>query len=235
MTPPPTTRRSQSPSRPWPRRTLMRSSPGCASARRWRGCRPWTAGSSCAATSRCTSWATPRRSPSTTRASRPGRWSAPACSRSTATSTSATARRSRGRFACSPSGSASPTWSPTRSTRLVDAVEPDGAAELRRAFAGPLAAAIVTHSLGLPEARHRRRPGLVRRDRRGRHRGHGRRRGARGRPRGVRGAPGRDRADARPRARLVAAGRRRRRPRALGRSSPTPRSCSSAASRRPRA
>ena len=36
--------------------------------------------------------------------------------------------------------------------RLVDAIEPDGAAELRRAFAGPLAAAIVTHSLGLPEA-----------------------------------------------------------------------------------
>ena len=36
--------------------------------------------------------------------------------------------------------------------RLVDAVEPDGAAELRRAFAGPLAAAIVTNSLGLPEA-----------------------------------------------------------------------------------
>ena len=36
--------------------------------------------------------------------------------------------------------------------RLVDAIEPQGAAELRRAFAGPLAAAIVTHSLGLPEA-----------------------------------------------------------------------------------
>jgi cytochrome P450 len=36
--------------------------------------------------------------------------------------------------------------------RLIDAIEPAGAAELRRAFAGPLAAAIVTHSLGLPEA-----------------------------------------------------------------------------------
>jgi cytochrome P450 len=35
--------------------------------------------------------------------------------------------------------------------RLLDAIEPAGAAELRRAFAGPLAAAIVTHSLGLPE------------------------------------------------------------------------------------
>jgi len=36
--------------------------------------------------------------------------------------------------------------------RLIDAIEPAGAAELRRSFAGPLAAAIVTHSLGLPEA-----------------------------------------------------------------------------------
>jgi cytochrome P450 len=36
--------------------------------------------------------------------------------------------------------------------RLLDAVEPAGAAELRRAFAGPLAAAVVTHSLGLREA-----------------------------------------------------------------------------------
>ena len=36
--------------------------------------------------------------------------------------------------------------------RLIDAIEPAGAAELRRAFAGPLAAAIVTHALGLREA-----------------------------------------------------------------------------------
>jgi cytochrome P450 len=36
--------------------------------------------------------------------------------------------------------------------RLLDAMEPAGAAELRRAFAGPLAAAIVTHALGLREA-----------------------------------------------------------------------------------
>ena len=35
--------------------------------------------------------------------------------------------------------------------RLIDAVEPEGEADLRRAFAGPLAAAIVTHSLGLRE------------------------------------------------------------------------------------
>jgi cytochrome P450 len=35
--------------------------------------------------------------------------------------------------------------------RLIDAVEPAGKAELRRSFAGPLAAAVVTHSLGLPE------------------------------------------------------------------------------------
>jgi cytochrome P450 len=35
--------------------------------------------------------------------------------------------------------------------RLIDAIEPAGEADLRRAFAGPLAAAIVTHSLGLRE------------------------------------------------------------------------------------
>jgi hypothetical protein len=33
--------------------------------------------------------------------------------------------------------------------RLVDAIEPDGGAELRRAFAGPMSAAIVTRALGL--------------------------------------------------------------------------------------
>jgi len=33
--------------------------------------------------------------------------------------------------------------------RLIDALSPDGAAELRRAFAGPLATAIVTQALGL--------------------------------------------------------------------------------------
>ncbi|HKF80787.1 MAG TPA: cytochrome P450 [Thermoleophilaceae bacterium] len=33
--------------------------------------------------------------------------------------------------------------------RLIDAVEPDGAAELRRSLAGPLAAAVVAHALGL--------------------------------------------------------------------------------------
>jgi len=35
--------------------------------------------------------------------------------------------------------------------RLIDAIEPAGEAELRRTFAGPLAAAVVTHSLGLRE------------------------------------------------------------------------------------
>jgi cytochrome P450 len=35
--------------------------------------------------------------------------------------------------------------------RLIDAIEPAGEAELRRDFAGPLAAAVVTHSLGLRE------------------------------------------------------------------------------------
>jgi cytochrome P450 len=35
--------------------------------------------------------------------------------------------------------------------RLLDAIEPAGRAELRRSFAGPLAAAVVTHALGLRE------------------------------------------------------------------------------------
>ena len=36
--------------------------------------------------------------------------------------------------------------------RLIDAIEPAQRAELRRGFAGPLAAAVVTHALGLREA-----------------------------------------------------------------------------------
>jgi cytochrome P450 len=36
--------------------------------------------------------------------------------------------------------------------RLIDAIEPAGEAELRRRFAGPLAATVVTYSLGLREA-----------------------------------------------------------------------------------
>ena len=41
--------------------------------------------------------------------------------------------------------------------RLIDAIAPAGAAELRRELAGPLAAAIVTHALGLRDDGHRRR------------------------------------------------------------------------------
>ena len=36
--------------------------------------------------------------------------------------------------------------------RLIDAIEPGGGAELRRAYAGPLAAAVVTRALGLKDA-----------------------------------------------------------------------------------
>jgi cytochrome P450 len=36
--------------------------------------------------------------------------------------------------------------------RLIDAIEPAGEAELRRSFAGPLAAAVVTYALGLQDA-----------------------------------------------------------------------------------
>jgi cytochrome P450 len=36
--------------------------------------------------------------------------------------------------------------------RLIDAIEPDGGAELRRCLAGPLAVAVVAHALGLAEA-----------------------------------------------------------------------------------
>jgi len=36
--------------------------------------------------------------------------------------------------------------------RLIDAIEPEGGAELRRSFAGPLAVAVVAHALGLQDA-----------------------------------------------------------------------------------
>jgi cytochrome P450 len=40
----------------------------------------------------------------------------------------------------------------TETGRLIDAIEPAGAAELRRELAGPLAAAVVLHALGLEDA-----------------------------------------------------------------------------------
>ena len=41
---------------------------------------------------------------------------------------------------------------PQEADRLIDAIEPDGAADLRRSLSGPLAAAVVTRSLGLDGA-----------------------------------------------------------------------------------
>ena len=55
-------------------------------------------------------------------------------------------------------------------TRLVDELAPHGEGELRRGFAGPLAAAAVTHALGLDGAEGRDGARLVRRDRGRRHR-----------------------------------------------------------------
>ena len=51
--------------------------------------------------------------------------------------------------------SASPPLVAEETERLIDAFEPAGQAELRRSFAGPLAAAVVMHALGL-RARARR-------------------------------------------------------------------------------
>ena len=76
--------------------------------------------------------------------------------------------------------------------RLVSAIEPHGAAELRRAVAGPLAVAVMAEVLGLGHDRPRHDPGLVRRDR-GRGPGRGRRRGPRQyRRRGDQRGDGRD-------------------------------------------
>ena len=49
--------------------------------------------------------------------------------------------------------SASPRSSTAETDRLIDAIEPGGAAELRRALAGPLAAAVVTLRARAPRAR----------------------------------------------------------------------------------
>ena len=68
--------------------------------------------------------------------------------------------------------------------RLIDELAPAGAAELRRAFAGPMAASIVTRALGLGRDEVADVLGLVRRDRRlgdGDHRGQGRDGGRRAR------------------------------------------------------
>ena len=90
------------------------------------------------------------RSRSTTRASRPASWSGPS---------HAHARRPRAppppravrrpASASTPCASASPPSSRMETERLIDAFEPAGQTELRRSFAGPLAAAVVMHALGL--------------------------------------------------------------------------------------
>ena len=126
-----------------PRRARLRPASAArapARASRCRGCPRSTAGSSRAATLALQVDARSRRpSPSTTRASRPGRWSARACSRSTAPST----RRHRGPVrAAVPARRGARRGSPRRleeTDRLIDALEPAGRAELRRGLAGPLA------------------------------------------------------------------------------------------------
>ena len=236
MTPPPTTRRSQSPSTPWPAPDAhARPRPAARARAARRGCPRWTAGSSL------------RRDLALHVMGDAGTFTVDDARFSTGrvvgpsmlTLDGDEHQRHRAPFArpfrLQPVRERFTDVVADEVDRLIDAIEPAGAAELRRAFAGPLAAAIVTHSLGLPEADTGAVLGwydaIVAR----RHRGHGRRRGARGRPRGVRRAPGRHRAGAGSRARLVAARRRAPAASSARRSSPTPRSCSSAASRRPRA
>ena len=67
-------------------------------------------------------------------------------------STGATARRSPSRSGSTRCASASPSRCAEETDRLLDAVADAGEAELRRELAGPLAAAIVTHALGLRDA-----------------------------------------------------------------------------------
>ena len=62
----------------------------------------------------------------TIRASPPGRWWGGACSRRTATSTLATAPRSRGRSGWTRCASASPAAVEAETERLIDALEPAG-------------------------------------------------------------------------------------------------------------
>ena len=92
-----------------------------------------------------------RRSPSTTRASRPGSVVGP----SMLTLDGDEHQRHRAPFArpfrLQAVRERFTELVAAEADRLIDAIEPAGEAELRRAFAGPLAAAIVTHSLGLRE------------------------------------------------------------------------------------
>ena len=83
-----------------------------------------------------------RRSPSTTRASPPAGSSGRACSRSTAPSTAATARRSPAPFRLDAVRERFTAVVAEETERLIDAFAPARRAELRRSFAGPLAAAV---------------------------------------------------------------------------------------------
>ena len=92
------------------------------------------------------------RSRSTTLVSPRPRWSGRACSRWTARSTRATGVRSTASSGANEVHArlASFTW--TETGRLVSVIEPRGAAELRRAVAGPLAVAVMAEALGLGRA-----------------------------------------------------------------------------------
>jgi hypothetical protein len=139
------------PRRPSPssRTTRTRRSPGCGRRRPCAGSRRSTGGSSRGATSCSRSCATPGRSPSTTRASRPAASSGRACSAATAPSTAATASRSRPPFRRRDVLDRFSGPVAAEVDRLIDGFAADGRAELRTAFAGPLAAAVVAHALGL--------------------------------------------------------------------------------------
>ena len=151
--------------------------PACATASRSRGCPCSAAGSSRAATCASRSCATRPASPSTIRASPRPRSSGRACCRSTATSTAATAIRSRAAF-LKPEVTARFTTrvETPRRAGWSTALAPTGRAEIRRDLAGPLAVNVVAAALGLLDDRAGRGPGLVRRDRRRRRSRLGRRR-----------------------------------------------------------
>ena len=155
------------------------------------------------------------RSPSTTRASPPGGSSGRACSRSTAPSTAATARRSPAPFRLDAVRERFTAVVAEETERLIDAFAPAGRAELRRGR-GPLAAMVVMPALGLRDTRGGGRARLVRGDRRGGRRSRGRARATRARGRSRSSVPRSGRRSSATADSSSRRSRRRRRARARG-------------------
>src|SRR4051794_31450941 len=87
-----------------------------------------------------------------TRGSPPGKWSDPACSRSTASSTRCHREPFARPFRLAAVRARFAVLVAQETERLIDAIEPTGRAELRRTLTGPLAVAAVTNALGFEDA-----------------------------------------------------------------------------------